>query len=689
MIKPSVFHPLLPTTRRGRLALAGILLLALAVRLALWSLPTHLPGNDENEYLAVARDLLAGNGWRFYAAYPWLRAPLYSLYLAGCLWLAGGEAQLALLPNVMLSVLHVYLLWLLGRAFSHHPEDPRRAERAGLWTAAAGGTLLTLATFANLWMSETLWNVLWALALLLLLRWWRAPTWSAAVLAGGVIGLAILTRSLPWLFLPILAAWMLWRLRGRRGLGHIAGLLLACLLVIAPWTLRNWRAYGAPILVETGFAYNLWAFSEPPLDLEQINAALSAIPNPVARADYASAQGRALLSPDPTILLRKPWPNTIYLWRVKPIQDRFIQQNYYSDVPLSYFISALIFDDLWYVGLLGLAAVGIGRAQRDGRLALALLWLGYVAGSTMWTHGEARYRHFFWPILLIYAGQTLARAGSATPRLQRFAAAAVGAGLLALIAANYPQDWAGQNLARGWHRYQASQALAAGQYQRAEALLVQALEIAPSPDGWIALGRSQAAQGANASASAAFLAAVNDKQDYPPATLALGAHLLAASQPAAARDAWANPYADQQTLLDWGWRDQVQPVTATIAVGDGLDLGLVANMYPAEELLGAQVRWTNGAGRLRLAGGPARILRLRLADPRPASAPPGATEVCIAADQCAQVELDATWRIIQMPLPASAAEWLITLRSTPWQPAETAADRRQLGVLVDWAQAAP
>ncbi|MBA3470532.1 MAG: glycosyltransferase family 39 protein, partial [Herpetosiphonaceae bacterium] len=575
MNEPSIFQPLLPTTRRGRLALAGILLLALAVRLTLWSLPTHLPGNDENEYLAVARDLLAGRGWRFYDAYPWLRAPLYSLYLAGCLWLAGGDAQLALLPNVMLSVLHVYLLWMLGRAFSHHPEGPRRAERAGLWTAAAGATLLTLAAFANLWMSETLWNVLWALALLLLLRWRRTPAWPAAILAGGVIGLAILARSLPWLFLPILAAWMLWHRRGWRGLGYVAGLGLACLLVIAPWTLRNWRAYGAPILVETGFAYNLWAFSEPPLELGQINEILSAIPNPVERADYASAQGRALLSADPTILLRKPWPNTIYLWRVKPIQDRFIQQNYYSDVPLPYFISALIFDDLWYVALLALAAVGLGRAQRDGRLALALLWLGYVAGSTMWTHGEARYRHFFWPILLIYAGQTLARAGSATPRLQRFAAAAVGAGLLALIAANYPLGWAGQNLARGWQRYQASRAVAAGDYQQAEARLLQALEIAPSPDGWIALGRSKALLGASASASEAFRAAVNDKQDYPPATLALGAHLLATGQPTAAREAWANPYADQQVLLDWGWRDQVQPVTTSIAVGDGLDLGLV------------------------------------------------------------------------------------------------------------------
>ncbi|MBA3470434.1 MAG: hypothetical protein H0T53_12415, partial [Herpetosiphonaceae bacterium] len=114
-------------------------------------------------------------------------------------------------------------------------------------------------------------------------------------------------------------------------------------------------------------------------------------------------------------------------------------------------------------------------------------------------------------------------------------------------------------------------------------------------------------------------------------------------------------------------------------------------LYPAEELLGAQVRWTDGAGVLRLAGGRASILRLRLADPRPASAPPAATRVCIAADQCTEVQLAAEWRIIQIPLPARADEWRITLRSTPWQPAAAGAadDQRRLGVLVDWAQVSP
>ena len=60
-----------------------VLLLALALRLLLWSQPLHQLANDEVEYVAVARDLLAGRGWQFYEHYHWLRAPLYPLFLAG------------------------------------------------------------------------------------------------------------------------------------------------------------------------------------------------------------------------------------------------------------------------------------------------------------------------------------------------------------------------------------------------------------------------------------------------------------------------------------------------------------------------------------------------------------------------------------------------------------------------------
>src|SRR5215213_213446 len=125
-----------------------LVLLALALRLLLWSQPLHQLANDEVEYVTVARDLLAGRGWVFYEHYHWLRAPLYPLFLAGSLWLAGGDPapglstislgfartlHLAALPNIALSVATVYLSYCLTLALFGRPS--RVALLAALFTA--------------------------------------------------------------------------------------------------------------------------------------------------------------------------------------------------------------------------------------------------------------------------------------------------------------------------------------------------------------------------------------------------------------------------------------------------------------------------------------------------------------------------------------------------------------------------
>jgi hypothetical protein len=199
--------------------------------------------------------------------------------------------------------------------------------------------------------------------------------------------------------------------------------------VIAPWTMRNYQAYGRAIPVETGLSYNLWAFNEPRETQEQIFQTLENIPNPAARSDYATAKGLARLREDPAILARKIWPGWIYLWRVKAIEDRFLQESYYSDVGLPLFTAALVFDDLLYL-LIALAGVA-GLAHRLSTIAkdptesistassspsrlkdviqrlaatfqqpkwLLIGWLAYVVITTLLTHAETRYRHFLFPV---------------------------------------------------------------------------------------------------------------------------------------------------------------------------------------------------------------------------------------------------------------------------------------------------
>jgi hypothetical protein len=733
------------------------LLLALALRLLLWSAPLHLPANDEVEYIAVARDLLAGRGWVFYEHYHWLRAPLYPLWLAGSLWLAGrdpllSQAELlhrAALPNIALSVLNVYLIYRLALALVGR----RAAQLAGLLAAA----LWTFATFASLYMAETLFTTMFTAGLLCLVRrptlqrlsggaggerrpaLQSLPRWVWSAAAGVLFGLATLTRSITLLFLPVVALWLLAQepstknqeLRTERreaswfsvlGTRFWPALtfLLAAALTIAPWTIRNYRAYGRVILVETGLSYNLWAFNEPRERDSEIFRTLEQIPNPAERSDYATAKGLARLREDPGILLRKLWPNWVYLTRVKPIEDRFLQENYYSDVNLPLFAAALLFDDGLYlaIALAGIAGLVLCRRARTmnqeprtenrrqsgsrfsvlgSRLAeprwLMVLWLLYAIGTMLLTHGEARYRHFLFPVLIAYAAAFVVdwkpNLQSAIYNLQssnRFARLWLVILMWALVGgtwlAYYPWGWAAANLARGWHAAAAELAWARGDQAGALAADERALAAQETPDGWLRLGNHARAAGDPRRALNAYNAARTLSRSYVPEVATLGDFLRATGDTAKARSVFRTDDVDQQQLLGWAWRELRPAPRVVLTVGDGLDIGYVTGVHPAEQVGAIQARWTDGRAMFRFGGadrlpGPARaVVRLKLAAPWPAGDP--AAQVC-AGEQCWPLRLSPDWRTYTVAFDLQAgAPPAIELRSGTFQ----AGDGRRLGVLV-------
>lgn len=127
-------------------------------------------------------------------------------------------------------------------------------DRAALITAGL------VAVYPNLWVIDgSLWpegayTTMIGLSVLAAYRWWEKPDLRRAATLGAAIAAAALTRGEALFLFPLLVVPLVWRRRGL-ALGHRlrAGLVagLVGLLLLAPWTLRNLRAFDDLVLLST------------------------------------------------------------------------------------------------------------------------------------------------------------------------------------------------------------------------------------------------------------------------------------------------------------------------------------------------------------------------------------------------------------------------------------------------------
>lgn len=201
--------------------------------------PWYDPTNDGSMYIATARSLVAGEGYRYLGIPFVIRPPGFSLLIAPLLAWRGTDFHAL---NLLVS-----LFGALGVVAFHFS---LRA-RLGVGLATLVPLVLWFAPgyqrLCNQVMSDVPgWSALLA-CLLLAARW--GPRWSAgrALAFGLVLGLATLLRSGNLLLAPALVG--TWLLAQRMPLGawlaRSAWLALGAALVLGPWALRN-RAVAAP-----------------------------------------------------------------------------------------------------------------------------------------------------------------------------------------------------------------------------------------------------------------------------------------------------------------------------------------------------------------------------------------------------------------------------------------------------------
>jgi 4-amino-4-deoxy-L-arabinose transferase-like glycosyltransferase len=230
--------------------------------------------HDELEYLSLARNLSEGHGFTYDMHEPassqperFGRAPLYPFFLSMVARVTSGATLVPAIKIAQagLGAMTVLLVALVARRAG--------GDRAAAWAAWIGALYPPLAWMSSYMLSETLYTVLAFASVVALSRVLddqgqdataarggrpsdprEESGWQLGLLAGIVGGLAALTRPAHLLFLMLAGLWLLWK----RGRSLAVVLAIGAAVVIGPWTLRNYRAYGRLVLIASEGGITFW-----------------------------------------------------------------------------------------------------------------------------------------------------------------------------------------------------------------------------------------------------------------------------------------------------------------------------------------------------------------------------------------------------------------------------------------------
>jgi 4-amino-4-deoxy-L-arabinose transferase-like glycosyltransferase len=213
-------------------------------------------------YVAIANNLIDGKGYigndhmiardgqptAFYG-------PIYPFYLAALYTVFGQSQRVVLASHIVLAMATIILIYLLGKRVYGKME--------GAIAALAFATLPQIIYYNFLLITETLYIFLTVAFLFLIATLFQKERPSVWVMAaiGVLFGIIYLCRQVILVF-PIIFLPALWLRYGKNGYALLLRptliFVVAALLVVAPWVVRNYVTFGEPLMGTTTGPATLW-----------------------------------------------------------------------------------------------------------------------------------------------------------------------------------------------------------------------------------------------------------------------------------------------------------------------------------------------------------------------------------------------------------------------------------------------
>jgi hypothetical protein len=318
-------------------------------------------------------------------------------------------------------------------------------------TRAGGSRVGLLAGAMAALYPELVWHCthFWSEVLFLTLLWWSFERVLAAdargrladaVAAGLLWGLATLTRETVLYFAPLVGLWLAWRRPAGRRLA--AAFVLACVIVVAPWTARNYLMFDSfvPVATRGGYMLLLGNTDRP---WEEVSAEYGSF-GPVEGPRRAAAQAiREATSHPPAWYPRKLWREMAAFWGVNNLSVIHLQYEAYG--PLHAWTNRLAsaLSIVPYLALVALAVLGAaGTSLSRDRVLLLGFGLGYSLLHVA-VLGFPRFRLPLLPILFLLAAEAWIRLreGPALGRRQRLIAVVLALAAAFVLAPSLAATW--------------------------------------------------------------------------------------------------------------------------------------------------------------------------------------------------------------------------------------------------------
>ena len=382
----------------------------------------------------VARAMFRGEGFSspltgMHGPTAWV-APAYPWLIAMALKVSGGDEYaamiLCLFLNCAASALTCWPVYGIGEKIA--------GREVGLASAWLWACLPTATLFPLEWLWDPSFSALMAAALV----WWTMSISKEASLAAwggyGVLwGLAVLMNPAIGILFPFLILWLVAQRRQARlsWWPQVATTTVLLTLCLAPWTARNYAAFGRWIPVKDNFGLEFWLGNNssvkrnwspdrhPVGDRQETQRLLQ-----LGEVSYMQLKQREAVE------FIEAHPGTFLKLVIGRFEDTWTG---FGDVPFDRWVNALRLGKA-YIGFTSafsfLALAGLFFAWRSCGWEAAPVWIVPVVFPVTYylTHSTLRYRHPIDPVLTVLAACAVARAWSWTSHrfLAEKASTAVG-----------------------------------------------------------------------------------------------------------------------------------------------------------------------------------------------------------------------------------------------------------------------